>query len=90
MTSKEALEYLLVNSEELYSQYEEDEKFYLDAVELYNIVLKDLEVLDILKKHYDKNSLMLSLGNFMAFHIHNDDKDFNKVKEWLENGKNDR
>ena len=49
MTSKEALNYLLVNSEELYSQYEEDEKFYLDAVELYNIVLKDLEVLEMLK-----------------------------------------
>ena len=31
MTSKEALKYLLVNSEELYSQYEEDEKFYLDV-----------------------------------------------------------
>ena len=51
MTSKEALKYLLVNSEELYSQYEEDEKFYLDAVELYNIVLKDLEILDILKNN---------------------------------------
>ena len=46
---------------------------------------KDLELLDILKKHYDKDSLILSLGNFMSFHIHNDDIDFNKVKEWLEN-----
>ena len=44
---------------------------------------KDLEVLEILKKHYDKDSLILSLGNFMAFHIYNDDKDFNKVKEVL-------
>lgn len=46
---------------------------------------KDLEVLEILKKHYDKDSLILSLGDFMTFHIYNDDKDFNKVKEWLEN-----
>ena len=85
MTSKEALQYLLVNSEELYNQYEEDEKFYLDAVELYNIVLKDLEILEILKKHYDVNSLMVSLNNFISFHIDKNDKDFNKVKEWLEN-----
>ena len=49
MTSKEALQYLLVNSEELYNQYE-DEKFYLDAVELYNIVLKDLEILECFRK----------------------------------------
>ena len=88
MTSKEALEYLLVNSEELYNQYEEDEKFYLDAVELYNIVLKDLEILEILKKHYDVSSLMVSLNNFISFHIDKNDKDFNKIKEWLENDSN--
>ena len=46
---------------------------------------KDLELLEILKKHYDKDSLIVSLGEFISFHIHNDDKDFNKVKEWLEN-----
>lgn len=50
MKSKEALNYLLVNSEELYNQYEDDEKFYLDAVELYNIVLKDLEKLEKIKE----------------------------------------
>ena len=88
MNSKEALQYLLVNSEELYNQYEEDEKFYLDAVELYNIVLKDLEILEILKKHYDVNSLMVSLNNFISFHIDKNDKDFNKVKGWLENDNN--
>ena len=46
---------------------------------------KDLEVLDILKKHYDKDSLIISSGEFISFHIYKDDKDFNKVKEWLEN-----
>ena len=63
MTSKEALEYLLVNSEELYSQYEEDEKFYLDAVELYNIVLKDLERLEKLEKVIEilKKALLLNV-----------------------------
>ena len=89
MTSKEALKYLLVNSEELYSQYEEDEKFYLDAVELYNIVLKDLEILDILKNNlYEEkgtgrfkgcNTINCSLGN------QHSGIDYTKVKEWLEN-----
>ena len=87
MTSREALNYLLVNSEELYSQYEEDEKFYLDAVELYNIVLKDLELLEILKKHYDVNSLTTSLDSLISITINKTDKDFEKIKEWLENGK---
>ena len=46
MKSKEALKYLLDNSEELYSEYEEDIKFYLDDKKLYNIVLKDLNRLE--------------------------------------------
>ena len=92
MTSKEALNYLLVNSEELYSQYEEDEKFYLDAVELYNIVLKDLEILEILKNNlYEEkgtgrfkgcNTINCSLGN------QHSGIDYTKVKEWLENENN--
>lgn len=85
MTSKEALQYLLVNSEELYNQYEEDEKFYLDAVELYNIVLKDLEILEILKEHYDVNFLEVSPNYFIAYSVYKDDEDFKKVKEWLNN-----
>lgn len=92
MTSKEALKYLLVNSEELYNQYEEDEKFYLDAVELYNIVLKDLEILEILKNNlYEEkgtgrfkgcNTINCSLGN------QHSGIDYTKVKEWLENDNN--
>ena len=88
MTSREALKYLLVNSEELYNQYEEDEKFYLDAVELYNIVLKDLEILEILKNNlYEEkgtgrfkgcNTINCSLGN------QHSGIDYTKVKEWLE------
>ena len=46
---------------------------------------KDLEVLEILNKHYDKDSLIISSGEFISFHIYKDDKDFNKVKEVLEN-----
>ena len=47
------------------------------------IIEKDLEILDILKKHYDNDSLALSLNSFIVFAINNDDKDFNKIKEWL-------
>lgn len=63
MTSREALNYLLVNSEEIYNQYEEDEKFYLDAVELYNIVLKDLDRLEKLEKVIEilKKALLLNV-----------------------------
>lgn len=91
MTSKEALKYLLVNSEELYNQYEEDEKFYLDAVELYNIVLKDLEILDILKNESDSKRIIERDG-IVSFHLDMilTIDNYNKIKEWLENGKNDR
>lgn len=50
MTSKEALKYLLVNSKELLTVYPEDKNFYLYAVELHNIVSKDLDRLEKLKK----------------------------------------
>ena len=74
MTSKEALN----NIKKLFigSSINPEQQF--------EIVEKDLEILDILKKHYDNNSLALSLNSFIVFTIHNDDKDFKKVKEWLE------
>ena len=89
MTSKEALKYLLVNSEELYSQYEEDEKFYLDAVELYNIVLKDLEILEIIKKwSFIEEGYKTGYGPYTKFqciiHTVGMKEDFYKLKEWLE------
>ena len=78
MTSKEALEKL--NFECIRSNGIDDEY----AEEL-NIVEKDLEILNILKKHYDINSLTLSLESFISLYIYKEDKDFNKIKEWLEN-----
>ena len=90
MTSQEALKYLLADSEELYTQYEEDEKFYLNAVKLYNIVLKDLEILEIIKRHCDVNFLEVSPNYFIAYSVYKDDEDFKKVKEWLENDSNKR
>lgn len=99
MTSKEALKYLLVNSEELYNQYEEDEKFYLDAVELYNIVLKDLEILECFKKipkqdlkdfiewqiRYEKMiKNWLDERPFLYVDKEDPTKHLIKIKEWLE------
>ena len=97
MTSKEALKYLLINSEELYSQYEEDKKFYLDTVELYNIVLKDLEMLEMLKSHmnietnyYDDNSY--EQYEYIAYNNWELDieskEEYKKIKEWLNNDNN--
>ena len=80
MTSKEAILELICEAKSL---NRDDGRVCF----LRNIIEKDLEVLDILKKHYDNNSLALSLNSFIVFTIHNDDKDFKKVKEWLENGK---
>ena len=68
------------------------EEHYKDFVSDYDLLLqenyelnKKLEILEILKKHYDKDSLVVSIGRFISFYIYNEDTDFNKVKEWLEN-----
>lgn len=99
LTSKEALQYLLVNSEELYNLYEEDEKFYLDAVELYSIVLKDLEILECFRK-ITKEDLINFIDEQIIYEINlnswlkscNCDlekeeltKHLIKIKEWIEN-----
>ena len=50
----------------------------LDTIE------KDLELLEILKKHYNVNSLTVSLDSFISITINKTDKDFEKIKEWLD------
>ena len=69
MTSTEALYLLMTNQKKVRDDFKfvdlnTHEKVSIE--ECYDIVKKDLELLEILKKHYDK--------------------DFNKVKEELENG----
>lgn len=76
MTDLEALECIVVD---LVPKAKEHNKEEIEKVK------KSLEILDILKKHYDNNSLALSLNSFIVFTIHKNDKDFNKIKEWLEN-----
>ena len=49
-----------------------------------NIIEKDLELLEILKKHYNINSLTTSLDSFISFFVYKTDKDFEKIKEWLD------
>ena len=68
------------------------EEHYKDFMSDYDLLLeeyhelnKNLEMLEILKKHYDKDSLTLSVGRFIHFYIYYKDTDFKKVKEWLEN-----
>ena len=57
----------------------------LELARLKIINKKYLKMLKILKKHYNLNSLVLTLGNIISISINKDDKDFKKVKEWLEN-----
>lgn len=47
----------------------------------------DLKILEIIKKHYDKNSLFVTMGTALSFWIDKSDPDFEKVKEWLKDDK---
>ena len=49
--------------------------------EHYKVIEKDLEMLKILKDH------LVTADKYIMFCIHKDNKDFNKVKELLENEK---
>lgn len=87
MTSKQALEELYVDIK----QFEEHfiGRICFDSEEEYNLIKKDLEILEILKNNlYEEkgtgrfkgcNTINCSLGN------QHSGKDYTKVKEWLEN-----
>ena len=76
MTSKRALE-------EWYGTISVNDKIRWENN--YLSIKKDLEILEILKKHYDVNFLEVSPNYFIAYSVYKDDEDFKKVKEWLEN-----
>lgn len=57
----------------------------LELARLKIICEKYLKMLKILKKHYNLDSLTLSLDSIISISINKDDKDFKIVKEWLEN-----
>lgn len=57
----------------------------LELARLKIISEKYLEMLKILKNHYNLDSLPLTLGSIITISINKDDKDFKRVKDWLEN-----
>ena len=90
MTSKESLYLLMTNQKKVRDDFrfiDLNTREKVSIEECYDIVIKDLEMLEILKKHYNLDSLALTLGYIISISINKDDKDFKKVKEWLENEK---
>ena len=80
MTSKEGLKLL----ETRCRFFAQDDDELQETYEAREAIKKDLELLEILKKHYNINSLTTSLDSFISFFIFKTDKDFEKIKEWLD------
>ena len=80
MNSKEGLKLL----ETRCRFYAQDDDELQETYEAREAIKKDLELLEILKKHYNINSLTKSLDSFISISIYKTDKDFEKIKEWLE------
>ena len=80
MTSKEGLKLL----ETRCRFFAQDEDELQETYEAREAIKKDLELLEILKKHYNVNSLTKSLDSFISFFVYKTDKDFEKIKEWLD------
>ena len=85
MTSKEAFEKMVELCNLYHHTIVKDTDIELICGYPIDNIRRDLEVLEILKKHFNSDSLIVSLGSFISFYIYKDDKDFKKVKEWLEN-----
>ena len=93
MTSKEALYLLMTNQKKVRDDFtfinlNTHEKVSIE--ECYDIVIKDLEILEIIKKwSFIQENYKDGYGTFTQFlcniHTIGMKKDFNKVKEWLEN-----
>ena len=82
MTSEEALYLLMTNQKKVRDGFKfidlnTHEKVSIE--ECYDIIIKDLEMLDILKKH------LVTTDKYIMICVHKDDKDFEKVNEWLKN-----
>ena len=82
MTSEEALYLLMTNQKKVRDGFKfidlnTHEKVSIE--ECYDIIIKDLEMLDILKKH------LVTTDKYIMICVHKDDKDFENVNEWLKN-----
>ena len=87
MTSKEKLN-LLVKC----ILYRKEDDIPEEEMPIYKEILEDLEVLEILKKHgslKETNLVLLSYPSqrtyYMEYEFAERDKDYQKVKEWLDN-----
>ena len=81
MTSTEALYLLMTNQKKVRDDFKfidlnTHEKVSIE--ECYDTVIKDLEMLEILKDH------LATADKYIMICVHKDAKDFEKVKEWLE------
>lgn len=84
MTSREAFEKMVESCNFYHHTIVKDTDIELICGYPVDNIRRDLEVLEILKKHYNVDSLIVSLNSFISIYIYKDDKDFKKVKEWLE------
>lgn len=85
MTSREAIERIKDDIEIGYlSTKHDNEKDKYNYLILLKNIEKDLEMLEIIKRHCDFSS-PLSMDYFIEFFVYNSDEDFEKVKEWLTN-----
>lgn len=80
MTSKEGLKLL----ETRCRFFAQDNDELQETYEAREAIKKYLELLEILKKHYNVSSLTTSLDSFISISIYKTDKDFEKIKEWLD------
>ena len=81
MTSKEGLKLL----ETRCRFFAQDDDELQETYEAKEAIQKDLELLEILKKHYNANFLEVSPNYFVGYSIYENNEDFKKIKEWLEN-----
>lgn len=83
MTSREAIERIKDDIEIGYlSTKHDNEKDKYNYLILLKNIEKDLEILEIIKRHCDFSS-PLSMDYFIEFFVYNSDEDFEKVKKWL-------
>ena len=89
MTSKEALYLLMTNQKKVRDGFKfinlnTHEKVSIE--ECYDIVIKDLEILEILKNHIDFYTCRDTDGqSCINIVIHEDVKNYTIIKDWLEN-----
>lgn len=84
MTSREYLELAILEYEKDL-EFDKNNQWVKDVLKGLKECQQDLEILEILKEHYDVNFLEVSPNYFVGYSIYEDNKDFKKVKEWLEN-----